>query len=444
MIKQIGESITALIEGQAIVTESAAVSDDIGKIKNVNYGADATAKIQSWGSSNSTPADREKLVADNNITPSLIATKRDITLGQELYAFKKKYIDGKKVIEEVEIPEEVINFFDQSGKNGGMGMDDYFRNAANELIFHSNVFSELLRDKSGSAKIGSIKVLKCKHTRAEEMDTKGKINHYYWCGNWNPTGRRSDKYPVQAIKAYNYNEDKKQAKFLLHTGDDMLNIDGYYNTPFWWGAKAWIELANCIPDFHQSNLKHGYNIRYNIEIPKGYFSQFTSNQNTQSDRTEAAKKESTAKAEFLRRLNDFLAGVNNSGRALVTEYELNKSMGKEFPGIKVTPLKVNLQDSALLELFEKSNQANVSAQGIHPTLANIETQGKLSSGSEIRNAFLLYVAIKTPLPRKILLKPLYLIKQINGWDKDIYFGFKDIVLQTLDENKTATAEKNIT
>lgn len=433
---QYNDSVAALIQGKAIVTHSA-VSDDIGKTKKVPINDNSTKIIQSWGVDNNTPSTREMLVADNNITPSLIATKRDITLGQELIAYKVKYENGEKVIDEIEMPAYVTDFFE----NSDMDIDDYFRNAANQLIFHANVFTEFIRTKGG--KITSIKVHKCKRIRAEEMDEFGKVNNYYWRGNWAAKRGGQNKYPISVIPNYNKDEKKKQPKFLLHTGDDLLNIDGYYFTPTWWGAKAWIELANCIPDFHQSNLKHGYNIRYHIEIPKDYFSQFNPTQNTPVEIEESKKMETDAKRILLGQLNDFLAGINNSGRAMVTEYEINRAMGKEFPGIKIKPLKVDLQDSALLELFEKSNQANVSAQGIHPTLANIETAGKLSSGSEIRNAFLLYVAIKTPLPRKILLKPLELVKKVNGWDKAIFFGFKDIVLQTLDENPTAIQEKTI-
>jgi len=441
-VQRISDNAYYLTEGNAMVTvfSDTAVSDDIGKIKSVTAkNSPDQGNIQSWGIDNDTPTAREKLVADNNITPSLISTKRDITLGQGIIAYQEYFEEGERKIKEVPMPDQVNEFFE----NSKMDLDDYLRNAANELTFHANVYTEFIREKADSKKIASIQVLKCKHVRAEEMDDAGNINNFFWCGNWNPERSSRLKYPVFKIPAYNFDEENKQTKFILHTGDDLLNIDGYYYSPFWWGAKAWIELANSIPDFHQSNLKHGYNIRYHIEIPKDYFSGFSPAANTPQDMEESKKRETEAKRILLQKLNDFLAGTGNSGRAMVTEYELNRAMGKEFPGIKITPLKVDLQDKALLELFEKSNQANVSAQGIHPTLANIETQGKLSSGSEIRNAFLLYVAVKTPLPRKILLKPLNLIKKINGWPKDIYFGFKDIVLQTLDENSSAMAEKTI-
>ncbi|MEO7176717.1 MAG: hypothetical protein ABIV51_12450, partial [Saprospiraceae bacterium] len=96
-----------------------------------------------------------------------------------------------------------------------------------------------------------------------------------------------------------------------------------------------------------------------------------------------------------------------------------------------------------LKLYDKSNQANISGQGIHPVLANIETAGKLSSGSEIRNALIMYITIKAPNPRAILLKPFELVKKLDKWDADIFLGFKDVEMTTLDENPKGSQDASI-
>jgi hypothetical protein len=165
---------------------------------------------------------------------------------------------------------------------------------------------------------------------------------------------------------------------------------------------------------------------------------------TADGRKSAADKERSAKETFLKTLNSFLAGEEQAGRALVTDYEINKQLGKEFPGIKVTALNPDLKDEALLKLFDKSNEANMSGSGVHPTLAAIQTQGKLSSGSEILNAFNMYVAIKTPVARELILESINLVHKANAWGEGLVWGFRDIQLKTQDQapNGAAPADPN--
>lgn len=433
MVTAIADGIYVLKDAQALVTIQEQVCDDIGKKITITYGKNKTGAIKGWGKRNNTPTEREQLLADNNIVPELIRIKRDITVGAELFPYRERIEDGKRVMDEVEMPEPAKEFFER------IDLQAYLTNAAKNLLLHANVFTEFVRDKGGL--IYSIQSKESRHVRAGMFDATGKIPAYYWRGNW---GQKKDQsqFPISAIPAYT-KENDRQPIFMVHTGDDMLT-DEYYYVPTWWGGKAWIELSNQIPVFHQSNLKHGYNIRYHIQIPKDYFADHSSGQLTPSLRKQAEEEAGKAKTVFLNRMNEFLAGYQNAGRAVYTEYEINRAMGKEFPGIKIETVSVDLQDEALLKLFEKSNQANISAQGIHPTLANIETQGRLSSGSEIRNAYLMYLAIKTPMPRRILLKPINLVHKINNWGDGIKWGFRDIEITKLDENPSATQEVIVT
>lgn len=400
-----------------------------GKKMQITYGEDKTAEIWSWGKNNLLPQDREALVMDNNIVPELMATKRDITVGGGLMCYVERFKDGKRSIEEVQMPVAARAWFDQLvERNGTQDLDAYLLKASRNLIYHSNTFTEFVREKGG--RIFSMKALEARHLRPERMNDKGKIMNWFWSGNWKEF--RKEEYRPQAIPAYQ-GEAKLQSKYLMHVMDDVLS-DEYLGIPTWWGGRAWIECANAIPIFHINNLRNGYTIRWHIEIPKDYFWDYTSQANSPKDKEDAKSKETKAKQEFLAKLNAFLAGYEQTGRALITEYELNKQLGKDFPGIKVTPLNVDLKDKALLDLFEKSNDANISAQGIHPTLAAIQTQGKLSSGSEIRNAFMMYVAIKTPVKRALLLKPIQHVHKVNGWGDEIKWGFRDIEITKLDEN----------
>lgn len=409
---------------------SAAVSftdnpgDEVGRVQKVNT-LNGSVEIKFWGEKNLLPYEREALIKANNIIPELLRTKRDIIMGQGIYPFRERFADGKRNVDEIEMPTEIADWMTQSN------FHDYLMTATANLAVHFNVFTEFVRDKG--KRIFSIEAKQCRHVRAQKHDNNGVIRNYYWCGKWN---RPRDKDAViETIPVYD--PTINQPKFMLHTGDELL-YDDYYYMPTWWGGKTWIQLANKIPLFHISNLNNGYAIRWHIEVPKDYFYDYTSQQLTPDQQKSAKTKESEARQAFLDKINDFLSGASNAGRAVFTEYEISKSLGKEFPGIKIQALNADMKDEALLKLFDKSNEANISGQGVHPSLAAIQSAGKLSSGSEILNAFNMFVAIKAPTPRKILLKPLELVQKINGWDPTIKFGFKDIELATLDMNPSGT------
>jgi len=427
-IEEISERIYHLKGAQAVVSFATpsvtSKPGNSGKAMKINYGEGKSAEIWSWGSNNLLPQEREELVLDNNIVPELIATKRDITVGGGLMCYRERFerdADGKtrRIVEEVECPQGAKDFFDRVDET------EYLLRSARNLIFHANTFTEFVRDLRGG--IHSIKAFQARQVRPEKQKD-GRIARWYVSGSWKEY-RRPEYTPV-AVDAYR--PAQMQKKFMLHCMDDIL-CDDYLGIPTWWGDRAWIECANAIPIFHINNLRNGYTIRWHIEIPRDYFLDNTAMQSNKDQRDAAKRREDEARKTFLERLNEFLAGFEQAGRAIVTEYEINRQLGKEFPGIKITPLNVDLKDGALLALFDKSNDANISAQGIHPTLAAIQTQGKLSSGSEIRNAFNMYVAIKTPVKRALLLKPIELVHKINQWGDGIKWGFRDIEITTVDE-----------
>ncbi len=437
MIKRINENFTFVgnIKMPGAIVHFSGRDMNYNSCEQISYGGNKDGKkIRFWGKDNSLPNYREQLVGENNIVGTLIQTKRDITVGQGLFAYTKDFVSdsGKVNIIEVPIPPAAKKFFDF------IDIDDYLLAAAKELFLHANVFNEFIRSEDNS-EIANLLVKDCKYVRLGEQDDKGNLTMAYISGAW-ATRKYAKNQPTEFDKTvidlplYNYNEDQKQKHFILPTGDNFLN-DGYYNSPTWWASKGWIELANAIVLFHQANINNGYTIRFHVKVPRDYFKTHPAN-DTPEAQLKAVDDERNAQEAFVKDFNDLFSGPSNTGRALFTQYNLEQAVNGKWPGIEIEPINIDLKDKALLDLFEKSNTANISAQGIHPTLANIETQGRLSSGSEIRNAFIMYLAIKTPIPRRILLKAINLVKQINKWPEDVFFGFADTEITTLDQSPT--------
>lgn len=437
------EHTYVLGDGTALVTFSTAYAEDFdkGKVQKVTPpGGGQQIEIMSWGADNDLPQKRELLVTENNIVPALIERKRNILVGNGLMAYTERFETGadgklKKITEEVEMPSVVAEWMEAAN------FEQYLNDAAGELVKHGLVVPEYVRDRAGH--ITSVEVKPCKYVRAGKKDDAGKISSWFWSGFWGTGARKSqiEKAKTVALEVY-AGEEAKQPKFIVPLGDYLFN-DGYYPIPSWWGSWEWIELANEIPQFHKSNLLNGYNIRWHIQIPHDYFLDYESyNQaDTEADKITVLNTAGQKEQAFLNNLNDVLAGKANAGRTVVTKYELDRALGKEYPGIKIEPLNFDMKDKALLDLFEKSNTANISAQGIHPSLANIQTQGQLSSGTEIRNAFLMWLIINTHRPRQMMLKPLELAKKVNNWPVAIKYAIRDYELTALSTDKSGMQPK---
>ena len=404
----------------------------VNDIQKISYkGHKEGIPIRFWGKDNNLPHYREQLIADNNIVAILLQTKRDINFGTGPFAYKKMDVsdDGRINIKEVPMPDDAAEFFDRNN------IEDYFLDSFKNEFIHCNIFTEFTR--TNELKIDRIVNHDCKYVRLGEQNDLGKIINSYVSGSW-----ATKEYQKEGICEYDreifpvpmYNGTNEQIQFMLHTGDRFLN-DGYYNSPTWFGSREWIELANLVPQWHLSNIKNGYTIRFHIQIPKGFFD-VQAEGSTPEAIAKAKKSSDERKKQFTDDVNDILAGVSGAGRTLFTTYDVTNILGKKWPGVIIEPINVDIKDSAMLELFDKTNTAIISAQGIHQTLANIETAGKLSSGSEMRNAFNVYEGTKTTIPRKNILKAINLVKKINRWNPEIFFGFGSPELTTLDENPT--------
>ncbi len=450
--QRIGANTYYLHEGKAVVsfTSSKLETDcEKGKLETVNRPTGDPVEIMTWGKNNDLPQVLEDLVTNNNIVPALMATKRNILVGNGLMAYTERYqaaADGslERIQEEVQIPEQVKAWLDGEDWENGSNFYEYLDAAAGELMKHSLLIPEFVRYKRDGQKIKSLEVKECKWMRAGRK-VDGRIIRWYWSGHWSKRTRRiipDEDRKIVPLDVY-AGETRKQEKFILPMGDYLFN-DGYYPIPTWRGSKDWIEMANFIAPFHKANLQNGYNIRWHCEIAADYFLDYEAYNLCATDEEKAKVLKTAQEKEqaFMDDVNEFLAGIANAGRTVWTKFEFDKQLGKEYPGVKIKALEYDMKDEALLKLFTHSNTANMSSQGLHPTLANIETAGKLSSGTEIRNAFLMWLIINTHNPRKKMLRPLELVKKVNGWPKDIHYSIRDYELTALSTDPAGMKQKD--
>lgn len=405
---------------------------DAGKITPVptpdNSGQ---VKIMYWGADNNVPYYREECITGNNIVPALIERKRNIIAGQGWYAYKEVFdadAESSRRVE-VEMPAEAKAFFKTFNKT--------CREILGELLKHGLAMPEFVRFKRDGQKVASIKCLKTKHVRAAKKNAAGEIDTWWWSNYW----QKNSKIEIQdqVLRPLPvYDPEKKQGRFVLPLLDDLFD-DEYYPIPAYWGGRHWITLSNIIPLFHEANLKNGSAPRFHLIIPHDYFFDYEKyNQTAEGSEERAAllKDFQAREQAFVDDFTKVLTNVSKAGRVIVSKSELIELMGKSYDKrIVIEELKYDMRDNALLELYKASNVANVSAQALHPTLASIETAGKgIGSGTEIRNAFLLYLIIAAPVYRDLLMEVVELVKKENGWPEDIHYAIWDAELTTLADN----------
>jgi len=434
-IVQLDDEVFFLEGAEAVVefTQSAPRGD---QPRSPAYGSTTTSYNQAKGkhwvgwydNDNGFPQKIVEMTFNNNINPGILFTKSDFISGQELITYRENIVDGKKQKEIIIVPE-----FEKWKEDNEVS--EYLLRAATDYVFFGNVFTEFRFGKFNKQQLIKIDHLDSTLCRSGYKDNKtGMVTKHYVSTAFTKTAMNG-KGPIYdpskprmnnvvMVPAYDRADPTKYPKCILHTKRYVPGYP-YYSPPEWIGNMNWIKMASEIPLWHYSGMKNGYNIRWHIQIPASYFGAMS------------PEKREAQKANLRDQMNTWLAGSENVGKAFVSFYGMNGTLPE---GWKIEALDAKLNDQAYSVLFDQSNMAIISGHGIDPTLCGVETAGKLSSGSEKRLSYMIYIALKTPTPRKILLKPFYEAKRINGWDPEMKFGIENTELTTLDVNPTGNQQ----
>ncbi|MBF9239456.1 hypothetical protein I2I05_18835 [Hymenobacter sp. BT683] len=408
-IKEVGAGLFILPGAQALVELTK--SD---KAQDVNFGAapltSGGLKIAPWGKDNLQPQQMLELIYNNHIKPQLITTARDFLLGSRVGCFKRSIKEGKIVVEPV-IDTEMEDWFESIDGDAAM------QSLAYNLEGFANYFSVL--SLASKNYVEGIQSFDATVVRAL-VTTKPRPEKYALHHDW----RNFKADEAKVLPAYDPRNPTKYGECLLH-GRDWTPGQKYYDMPPYWGTRKWTEVSNKIPRFHSSGLDNGYNLKYHIKIPQGYFDQFGD-----------AEKQKAAERDLMGAMNEMLAGVENADKAFVSKFAVD-AMGKALPGWEIVPIENKMSDKAYDSVNTQANIAHTSGHGIDPSLAGIDTGGKFGgSGSEKRISYQLHIALRTPTKRKILLQTLKAAHAIMGFNRAHQFGFEDVDLTTLAENPT--------
>lgn len=254
---------------------------------------------------------------------------------------------------------------------------------------------------------------------------------------WDPLGDlevRMGKRPDPATGLI-HNKPTKDRKFAILS---RMATPGYqyYPVPYYSSIfrDSWYDIYRLIGIGKRFMIKNTSAPRVQIEVHEEYWDNVCDNENIE----DPVKREERKKQER-QNIVDFVCGVENAGKALVTGYYIDPN-GKENRMVRI----VNLNDPSKKEGgnwsddMQEAANALCFAYGVHPNLVGA-TPGKSqmnNSGSDKRELFTLKQALEKPY-HDVMAKPYHVILHYNGWSERCTVDVPMLMLTTLDENKDA-------
>ena len=118
--------------------------------------------------------------------------------------------------------------------------------------------------------------------------------------------------------------------------------------------------------------------------------------------------------------------------------------GFEDKDIIITPLESFFKGGEYIEDSEEVSNMMCYGMGGHPSIIGAAPgKGKSINGTEARELFTIEQALMK-MYQDLTLEPLYFVKAINQWPKDIYFAVTNCQLTTLDKGTGATKNTGLT
>ena len=444
-----------ILEGNApaLVTEmtsTIALPAEASKDAPISVKPENEAKeidFYGWGETNDLPQQLIKQAFRNNVLASNLDFNARISYGDTVQVVRKVIENNEiKYIPVLETEaQEIYDFL----KDNNYPL--LHQEITHDVTLLHNAFVELIMNKP-CTKIVQIRHKEAAYSRLSVMKAGVSELHGY-CADWSKV---SDN-PVFATPLLDYDNplwdlkvkmgkkpnntgkttNLKMPRHIMHIAPPAPG-KFYYQKAYWWSIfeSHWFDFACAIPEFKMNLMKNQMVLKYHVQIRKGYYDDMFRNEGITDPKKMVARK-----TEFYQQMEDFLSGKENAGKNLVTDIDYNQiNKGVEIQDIKITPIESFIKGGEYIEDSEEASNAICYAMGVHPSLQGASPgKGKTINGTEARELFIIKQALTKPI-RDLLLQPLYLVKEINGWPKDLDFIIPNIMLTTLDKNTGAVKQ----
>ncbi len=415
--KIIIEGNYALLPGAKAIVTPAKSQADAAKTQEVAPQDYSSSEWSPWGDTNLFPQEVLTDLEKNSVALRALDKRKRVHFGRGIQAYREEGEDeqGKPKRIPVEDP-EIVEFFRLNRIN--LRWPDLI----GSLEVFANGWAEVILNK-GRDKINRIHIKDPAYCRISKMDDRMRIPYLFYSAQWSMSPSED---AGTLVKIPMFDPDKydgsnyKDPQFVLPVFYRSFN-KSYYHMAIWNSVRVnkWMDIANKVPVLKAAIMKNQMTIKYHIEVPDDYFTKRYPSPDFTKEQREAAK------LKVLTDMNDFLADVENSGKAMITFNFYSKTKNDYLTGWKINVIENKLENSAYLPDSQAANSEILFAIGVDPCLIGAGLPGgKLGagSGSDKREAYWMLNADMGP-DRMVSLEPLYFIRDFNKWDPTIKFDY---------------------
>jgi hypothetical protein len=381
------------------------------------------------------------------------------------FNWKVAYGQGPKLVEVIRDPEtNRVKSFKEVLE--GEPYDWYMRNniplvlmeILTDLSYFGNAFPVLIAgDKQPNGGRNGIKGIVHREAMFSRwgLDKKKLINRHLYCAKWDENPTKDEIQDSYVVDEYNAVADIQ--KRLLIGKDRRLCFPiyitspgrPYYSYPNWWSIfrSGWYDQLTSIPSLKKAILKHNLGVSHIIYIADEYFKE-------KEELEKIPEKDHRSRKELyedvVKQLCEQVVGEKNAGKAFVAKTKMvpTSSGGATYEKLlTVDTIKNDIAGGEYLTDYETGANIISYAMDVHPSLIGA-TPGKNSnslSGSNIREIFIMKQSLSKPLAY-LALQWWPVVRQINGWDKNLEIVIQDSLFTTLDQSKSGEirTQNNVT
>lgn len=402
-------------------------------------------KVAPWGHDNLLPNHLLGKIGNNDIVSANLKFNRDVCFGlgpkliRVLGRSKGKITDYEEVTDGQE-----FEFFERND------IPLFMQQQLTDMVTFYNVWSKMAYDKN-STKIATIRHQEAAFSRWSIMDARGQINFHYYSSEWDKNPTRKNVTCTRVLDEFDaitelkmYAADRRDLVFSAYMPSPGKP---YYSRPEWYSifTSGWYDHSCMVPKLKKAILKNQLGVKYIIYVSPDYFDDIFKKEGIdKNDRAAVKQRVDKEKQAF----SDYLSGEENANKAILSLKKMIPSASggaSEQKWIEIVPVQNDLKGGEYIDDTESTANIICYAMGVHSALIGA-TPGKNSNslgGSNARELFLMKQALMKPIVDRCM-RSLKVIKQYNGWDKDIMITIPEYIFTTLDQNKSGKEESTNT
>jgi hypothetical protein len=233
-----------------------------------------------------------------------------------------------------------------------------------DVIIHNRVYFYLCFNKMGD-------VVKIKHIGAEKVRRDKYGENYFICDDWN------SQIDIKTIKPYKWGTNQKECLYIWESHSVGQDV---YPLPQYSSAMNWAFLDGEMSYLQKSNIINSIFPSFAMMFPK----------KPQSEEEKIAIKNTMDRAK----------GAQNGGKAIAFFANNQESLPK------IESIPTNSNDNLFQNTTESIDSKICQAHIIDPILMGIRVSGKLGSGSDIKQAYIIFEK-NTIIPLRTIIEEIF-------------------------------------